>query len=240
MLNWMAPRGLERTINGIDRIRIIPDLYTIGESYEPDVWDSIMSAVRPGDVVVDVGAHIGLYTIAIASRLGSDGQIYAFEPDPYNLQLLRRHVELNGVGARASVFPYAVSDRDGLLSFVGGRHSQSHAELAPSESSTQVPTVTLDATFPSERVDLLKIDVEGFEVHVLRGATNLLGDARRGPRTIFIEVHPYAWEQFRVSSASLLDLLESYRYRVFDLAGNEIKDIVAYGGVVARRMTESC
>ena len=73
-----AAAGLERIINGTDSMRIAPEFRQITEVYEPDVWARVMSAVTPGSVVVDVGAYVGLYTIALAQRTGPTGRVYAF------------------------------------------------------------------------------------------------------------------------------------------------------------------
>ena len=68
-------RGLERVMNGTDRIRILPKFRNLGEVYEPEVWEQFMSSLSNGDVIADVGAHIGLYTIALAKRLAPNGRV---------------------------------------------------------------------------------------------------------------------------------------------------------------------
>ena len=82
--NWMRPRydrmmalsgrnGLERTINGSDRVLILPRFRGVSETYEREVWRHLMAQVRPGDVAVDVGVFVGLYTIALAKLVGPSG-----------------------------------------------------------------------------------------------------------------------------------------------------------------------
>ena len=85
-----------------------------------------------------------------------------------------------------------------------------------------------------ERIDILKIDVEGFEEMVLRGAQNLLCTAAFRPRTIFIEVHPYAWASLGSGSTALLRLLNQAGYRVETLEGLPVRSIERYGEIVAR------
>jgi hypothetical protein len=89
--------------------------------------------------------------------------------------------------------------------------------------------------FVGVSLDILKIDVEGYEEVVLRGAANLLSDAQRGPRLIYIEVHPYAWPAVGTTSTSLLGLLEGYNYRIVSLADLLVENIRGYGEVVAIR-----
>lgn len=234
-LNHWGKQGLERCINGMDSILVPPELYNQPETYEPEVWRPFMQEVQPGDVVADVGANIGLYSVALAKRVGERGRVHAFEPDPQNLQLLQRLIDLNRVNSNITVVPCAVGDRDGTISFTGGRQSESHVELASSETGQQVQCVTLNMLFAQTQLNLLKIDVEGFEEHVLRGACDLLRDPERAPRTIFIEVHPFAWNEFGISSDSLLKLLHDCNYQVFDLKGRPLDYIEEYGEVVARR-----
>jgi FkbM family methyltransferase len=230
-------RGLERKINGVDPILISPELYdSVSESYEPDVWKAIMEATRPGYRVADVGAFIGLYTVALARHVGDRGQVWAFEPNPQTASRLRLHVKLNNVQNRVCILQCAVGDHHGEVAFTADRSSESHINTSTQTSKDRtVQMVTLDSIFAESRLDILKIDVEGYEEHVLRGGERLLTDAERAPSTIFIEVHPFAWNQVGVSSSSLLGLLCSYNYQVFDLEGKEVHQISKYGEIVARR-----
>ncbi|MFZ0658613.1 MAG: FkbM family methyltransferase, partial [Candidatus Binataceae bacterium] len=102
-----------------------------------------------------------------------------------------------------------------------------------SDASIRVPMVTLDSVFPDSRVNLLKIDVEGYEEPVLRGAHALLGDPARRPRAIFVEVHPFAWEALGTTSDSILDLLTGAGYRVESPDGVLVSRISEYGHIVA-------
>lgn len=235
LLARVGQRGLERRINGTDTIRVLAELYNLGETYEPEVWRLVMGELRNDDTVADVGASIGLYTLAIARRLGSAGRMVAFEADPSTARMLRTMVELNGVGARTTVVSAAVGDRPGTIRFANGRGVESHVTLDAQPGSIEVDMITLDSVFPTESVDLVKIDVEGYEEHVLRGAERLLTDPRRAPRTLFVEVHPFAWSGFGVSGESLLRILNEYGYDALDLAGRSVGRIDSYGEVIARK-----
>jgi hypothetical protein len=80
----------------------------------------------------------------------------------------------------------------------------------------------------------LKIDVEGYEEMVLRGTSRLLHTPELKPRTIFIEVHPYAWASMNTTSSSLLGLLKNAGYRVHTVDGRPVDCIERYGEIVAR------
>lgn len=229
-------RGVERNLNGMNRIRIAPELaHGVTDVYEPDVWPVVMRAVRAGDVVADVGAYIGLYALALAQRVGPSGTVYAFEPNPHAMAVLERNLHLNPALANVRPRRCAVGSRPGMLPFVGNRESESRLVGEEVRGTTLVPVVTLDAEFAAERVDVLKIDVEGFEEHVLRGARGLLTDVGRGPRTIFVEVHPYAWPSVGTTSVSLLALLTECGYEVRGVDGLVMKEIDGYGELVAQR-----
>ena len=227
-----AKSGLERIINGTDPLRVAPEFRQITEVYEPDVWAHVMSAVTPGSMVVDVGAYVGLYTIALAQRTGRTGRVYSFEPDPRNCAVLRKHVELNNVSDRVVVHQLAIGDKDGFVPFTAGRDSQSVVGANSSTPET-VGMAKLDTILASDRLDVLKVDVEGFEENVLRGAEVLLSDNNRKPRTIFIEVHPYNWHLCGTTSDSLINSLTKNRYDVLDLKNQRVSKIDWYGEIIA-------
>src|SRR5438128_527230 len=123
-VNTFGGRGLERVINGTDRIRISPKFRGLGEVYEPEVWTQFMSSLSAGDVVADVGAHIGLYTIALAKRLAPNGRVIAFEPHEQNYDALTQHVGLNEVHAVVETVRAAVGVVDGQVGFTDDQDVQ--------------------------------------------------------------------------------------------------------------------
>ena len=229
--------GIERVINGTDPLRLMVDYRSMGEIYEPGVWRQVMEAVRPGDFVADVGAYVGLYSMALGRRVGETGRIYAFEPDPRNAAALERHVILNGLDDRVILVRAAAAAKTGLECFVSRGDSESHL-LPPHQAGAVATTLTvrLDEIFGETRLDLLKLDVEGFEEHVLHGAETILRRSVGGPRVIFIEVHPFAWPAAGTSSASFLGFLRDCGYEVHYLDGRAVDEVRDYGEVIARPM----
>jgi FkbM family methyltransferase len=227
--------GLERTINGTDRILIYPRFRQVSETYEPQVWNHLVAQVRPGDVVADVGAFIGLYTVSLAKRVGPFGRVVAFEPDPENFTALKAQVELNRVSDRVELIQAAAGVQNGTVPFEVGRASESHVGLGSENGARTVQCVRLDDVFADRRLDIIKIDVEGYEEEVLKGSARLLQDDSRRPRAIYIEVHPYAWPATGTSSESLLGFLSRCNYQVVSLNGQTIEQIDSYGEIVARR-----
>ena len=137
----------------------------------------IQRLVKPGDVFVDVGAHLGLHTLAAARAMGGRGRIFAFEPFAQSASLLRESVLINGFSDIVGVHEVALSDQAGsaplFLGAVSGHHSLFPLAMPPGRdaSSVDVPLVRLDdALAGSSPVTLLKIDAEGAELEVLGGA----------------------------------------------------------------------
>jgi secreted trypsin-like serine protease len=98
-----------------------------------------------------------------------------------------------------------------------------------------VPMVTLDDALRAQRIEVIKIDVEGFEQQVIQGARTILTEEHRRPRAILVEVHPFAWAETGTTSASLLGLLDEFGYRVLDMTGAAVSAISEYGHVIALR-----
>lgn len=135
--------------------------------------------LRPGDVFVDVGANLGLHSLAAARALGGKGRVIAFEPFPPTVQLLERTVYLNGYSGLIEIIPAAVSNQGGTQTLHLGRTSGHHS-LYPLVDPIPLPpvevsVVTLDEQLgPTTEIALIKIDVEGAELDVLDGAQQLL------------------------------------------------------------------
>ena len=235
-VSHFGERGLERLINGSDRILVSPRARDVSEKYELDVWRALMAELRTGDTFVDVGAYIGLYTIAVGLRLRGSGRIIAFEPDNHNFSLLQQHVKLNGLETKIELHPCAVSDKDGRYGFSAECSAMSHLVSPGANYATTIQVIRLDSIFAGERIDILKIDVEGYEEMVLRGAYDILRSPARRPRIVFVEVHPYAWPSLGTTSASLFSLLSASGYHAETLSGQPVRHIERHGEIVARIM----
>jgi FkbM family methyltransferase len=235
-VSHFGENGLERLINGSDRILVSPRARDVSEKYELDVWRALMAELRIGDTFVDVGAYIGLYTIAVGLRLRGSGRIVAFEPDNHNFSLLQQHVKLNGLEKQIELHRCAVSDKDGQYCFSAECSALSRLVSPGANYATMIQVVALDSAFPGERIDILKIDVEGYEEMVLRGAYDLLRSRARRPRAVFVEVHPYAWPSLGTTSASLLSLLSASGYHAETPSGEPVRNIEQHGEIVARVM----
>jgi len=158
----------------------------VGDRYEVGTTQWLHGCLKPGDVFVDIGAHVGYYTLLAARLVGPTGKVYAFEPEPYNHALLCRNIELNGY-RNITVIRKAVSNRAGTsVLFLSGLDNGFHSlrKQSPSQykrGSMIVETTTLDAFLDEagcSRVDLVKMDIEGWELIALEGMRELLSRPR--------------------------------------------------------------
>lgn len=199
-------------------------------------------AILPGDIVLDVGAFIGVYTLLAALRTGERGHVFSFEPSPDACNILRRHVHINGLGRRVTIMPCAVGERDAQCTFyvdktlsgINSMNSLSSAALTHNGDNPYQPQaietamIRLD-TFLAERKiapAVIKIDVEGAELQVLEG----LGEWLSRKVTILVEMHPYAWPSMGASEWDLLKLARRYGRQFYSLDGR-VMESLAYGPV---------
>jgi FkbM family methyltransferase len=132
--------------------------------------------LREGDLFLDIGSNIGSYTV-LASGVRR-ATTWAFEPDPEAIRALRRNVELNGIQDRVTIHEFALSDTDGEVSFTRGQDTTNHVATKGETNVRTVSTRKLDTLIGTNRPLMIKMDVEGFEESVVRGAKGLLaGDS---------------------------------------------------------------
>ena len=188
--------------------------------------------LKPGSVFFDVGAHHGWVSMWTLPLVGKEGKVISFEPSPANLSILEWHRTSNNFPQWAIV-PKAVSDVDAEKEFflvdTGDSPMNSLTTGVPGTPLMSgrdirkiiIQTITLD-TFCSQdslRPNLVKIDVEGAELLVLRGAAKLLDECYP---TIILAVHPY-WLPAGQSSQQIFELLTKYGYTVYDSKGCRVE-----------------
>jgi FkbM family methyltransferase len=172
-------------------------------TWEQDVGRLLQTNVRPGMTAVDVGANVGFHTATLARLVGPAGVVHAFEPLTTTLDILRANLWRHGY-VNTLVHPVAVSDQPGLVLMEPDAEGRSGAHLA--STGVAVEAVRLDDMLPGVVVDLLKVDVEGAEPLVFRGAAGLV---EASPNLIAI-VEFRATEHLDGSSPDqVLDLYES-------------------------------
>ena len=183
-------------------------------SVDPTLLRLAAEMVRPGDVIWDIGANLGLFSFAASALAGPNGHVLAVEPDALLVRMLRRSAAANHRQAPVEVLPVAVADDLGVARFHIARRNRSTSHLDGFGTSQTggiratelVPTVTLDwlaARFPMPNV--VKIDVEAAEVKVLTGGAAVLCTLPR----IICEVAGH-------NAAAAGDLLAAHGYTLYD------------------------
>ena len=185
--------------------------------WEPYETSLLLELLRPGDVFVDVGANIGYFSVLAASVVraegaeGAEGAVFAFEPDPDNFRLLQANAALNAQQNCITTVPAALSDStgEGRL-FLAADNLGDHQVYAGEETRPSIAIALLQGSEYLEdrvqRVDLIKVDTQGSEFHVIAGLLPLLLRLQRKPR-IIIELTPHALRQAGASGRALIESL---------------------------------
>jgi FkbM family methyltransferase len=193
-------------------------------SYERDEIRFVRSLLDPGDVAIDAGAHIGFFTIQMAAMVGSEGRVYAFEPFEANASLLEQSVVENQFRDRVVFRRAAVGAASGTATLTfpvetlnsGGAYllRPGTAPLAGNRK-TEVPVVALDTLELRRPVRFIKMDVEGAEPLVVRGAQRILKEDRP---VILSELHPTQLDRASgVTGDEFLAQMKTLGYRAHPL-----------------------
>ena len=184
------------------------------EQYQTGLFRKL---VKRGAIVVDIGAHIGHYTLIAADLVGDEGHVFAFEPAPDNYALLEKNVALNGY-RNITITKKAVSSQTGhaeLILDLQDRGKHGLYTSAEEEESIMIETIALDDFFRNndKRVDMLKMDVEGAELLVLSGMKEILQINEN--MSIFTEFSPLMLERAGSSPIEYLKLLLDYNFEIY-------------------------
>lgn len=211
--------------------RLLRRLASTPVPVEPEVA-ALDDFIGDGHVCCDIGAEYGVYTLTFASRVGRSGRVLAFEPLPGPRRFLTRMLRWLGVD-NVTVRPHALGDvpRRGTMSLPTRRGLPVHGRafladdadgLGPNaefagDRRLPVEVSTLDAVVDAvglERLDVIKIDVEGFEPAVLRGAEQSI---RRFRPVLLIEIEDRHLDKFGVDGTTVVELLRGFGYRMSTL-----------------------
>lgn len=156
-------------------------------AYEADTNDVLRRFLRPGDVVIEAGANNGSETVLIGELVGAGGHVHAFEPVPSAARRLRANIALNDQGSRVTVHPLAIGATDGTLILHLLPHDHPNPGMASknphplADTRLEVPQVSLDAWSAREnvdRIDFIKMDIQGAELDLLQGAEKMIATRR--------------------------------------------------------------
>jgi FkbM family methyltransferase len=244
-LNWLREHPEEPIIFDVEgsRIRLDPQDRTISEAiflygtWEPFETELVRRIVRPGQTFLDIGAHIGYYSLVAARAMEGRGRVFSFEPSPVNFALLEENVRMNGLDGVIRPTHAALFREPSEIELYLAEHNSGDNRIYPStpEEDTyvnghlsgerrvvKVPALKGDdflAEQGVEKVDVIKLDVQGAEMDVLHGLSRTL---KSPDLVIFTEFWPYGLRRSGADPNAWLDLMaKQLGFRMFHIQAEE-------------------
>lgn len=214
--NIVKIEGRKMFVHGHDGLAL-----SIFKVYEPIQTQIVKKYVKEGDIVLDIGANVGYYTLLFAQLVGSKGRVFSFEPDPVNFDLLRKSVDLNGY-QNVTLIQKAVSNKNGKLKLYIGKENRAinriyDAGINDTKDSIEIDTIFLDDYFKDHdlKIDFVKIDVEGSESGVIEGMPLILKKSKN--LKIMTEFDPFLMKKFGVDATNYIQLLLEHGFKLYDI-----------------------
>lgn len=196
-------------------------------NYEPQTMQFLREACKPGNTVLDIGSHIGLFSVLMARFVGSNGRVYSFEPTPFTRKVLQETIHLNGYDSIVEVRPEAVSNMTGTTLFYESNTLVNNANSLKrkriNDREIKVTTVTLDNFIESKKiaVDCLKIDVEGAELDLLAGAEKTFKSYKP---CVHLSLHPPMLPEGSKNLNEIWNILQDYQMSIYSFQRKVEKD----------------
>ncbi len=212
--------GFKMHLNPLDDMvcRVLRD----SKEWEGSETYLLSQEITEGQTVVDVGAHIGYFTLLLSKLVGPKGSVYAFEPNPYSLAYLRRNVAVNNC-RNVVVEDMAVYDRDVHIQVwakKGGNTGDVRIFPTLNGEELGVDAVMLDTYFSPRNVDFIKMDVQGAEYNVLKGAGSLI-QRSPGLKMMVEYSRDLMLEGFKATPEQFLPLLEDFE--IYDMSSRTLR-----------------
>ncbi len=210
------------------------------KTYKPLETDVLNRNIKKGFVVLDIGANIGDDTLEIARSVGAEGKVYAFEPDPDSFKLLKKNIRVNGY-ENVTLVNKAVSNRNGKIKLFISDNNKADHRIYDSKDNRKyvvVDMVSIDSFFKNkkEKVDFIKIDIQGAETLALKGMKNLLVASKKPP--ILSEFWPIGLKRCGSNAKEYLNFLSKVGYKFFLLDEGKSKILKAGEAELLKEFTE--
>lgn len=214
--------------------KFIPCLALANDTYEPHILLWLRKWLKSGDTFWDIGANIGWTSLPAARIVSPNGKIIAIEPSLGNLALLKRHISLNECENIVTVIEAAVCEQHGgsvTFSLVEGGKSPCNSLMFSEDVNGDTPQAIKQVIVPAISLDgllaeqqrypkLVKIDVEGAELKVIQGATQLLSS--ESAPILLLAVHPF-WQATPKDCQTIVHLLTGWGYQIFNREGQKVE-----------------
>lgn len=217
---WAPARDLWYKVLQPIVLRINPELViAVAGGTEEFQMKLFLSHIRPGDTFLDLGAHMGYYTLPAARAVGPRGKVFAFEPEPSNRAILEKMLRIGG-HQNTEVVPKAVSNRSGSsrLYLSADNTVDHHAyDSHDGRNSIDIKTTTLDEHFAGYEgtIELIKIDIQGAELAALEGMRGLL--KKHAGAKLFVEYWPAGLMRCGSKPRDLLGFLTGMGYSLLNI-----------------------
>lgn len=180
--------------------------------------------IKKGDTVIDLGANIGFWTLYFAQKVGEDGKVFAFEPEPTNLELLQKNVKENDF-KNIVIEQKAVSHSNDKLKLFLSYETTDHRIYDPGDNRNfiEIESIRLDDYFKSdEEIDFIKSNIQGADFSAIKGMPNLIQRSKK--LKIMIEFYPELLRKFNADPGEFLTTLQDFGFKLYDIDGikNEV------------------
>jgi FkbM family methyltransferase len=186
------------------------------QDYENFSSETLKKTVKKGWRVVDLGAHVGYFSLLMSRLVGDSGRVYAFEPDPFCVKILERNIRMNGY-QNIIVETLAISDKQSKAKLYFSEDDPTDHRLfnpkSEKRSSLTVSQDTLDNYFGENKIDLIKIDVQGLEMKCLKGAKKVISN--NSQLVLLIEFWPNGLVEAGYKPIELLNYLKRLGYKMY-------------------------
>ncbi len=222
LINFLKPNYI---MTGGFKLYLDKSDNTVSEKLLADkIWEEYESKlfkenINSGDIIIDIGAHIGYYTLIASTQAGKNGKVYAFEPDPRNFELLKKNVSINRCD-NVILINKAVTTKGGNIKLYLNKQNTGDHRTYDSQDNREsifIESVSLDDYFKNiKKINLIKIDIQGAELKALKGALNLISKNKN--LKLFTEFWPMGLKLNQSSAKEYLKLLAKYSFKLLQIS----------------------
>jgi FkbM family methyltransferase len=214
-------KGISRNISGF-HLRLPTRYFKYFPSeYERENFDFLRANCKKGDVVIDIGAHIGLFSVCASQLTGETGKVYAFEPAPKTNNLLKHTITINKMQNTIHSRKEAIGEADGVTFFnISDLEADNSNSLVAYKTDRELRKVEINlmsidsfvSKYTLNKVNFIKIDAEGYELDVLKGAQQTLKTLKP---TVILALHPAGINANGDTLEQIFDLIQSLSFTMF-------------------------
>ena len=187
-------------------------------NFEPVETEIVKKEIKKNDIILDIGANIGYYSLIFAQLTGKSGKVYSFEPDPTNFEILKKNILINN-HENVILENKAVSNKEGNLKLYLSTENNGMHRIYPSKwckDSIDINSIKIDNYFKNkQKIDFIKLDIEGAEYDALLGMESIIQDNEN--IVIFIEFVPASLEEHGTNPEKVIDFFINHKFKIFKI-----------------------